>query len=383
MNSIVCAAPPAADAGRGARRLAEVVMARIAAAPVGEAQLGKDLHPYLPANLQGGRGAEHIGRLVHVLVSTGHLERNADALRATASGEEMAAQFLGGRRAIVTWPQMREGSLVLAALGMAGVSQQRVKAAAKADGLKALIVEAHYGLKLKGKPSAARIRHALALVALERAFGNQLKTEIGDKSALSAKASRLLAGQLAARPKDFGTDARLVAALAAEAVGVRKSDLPHLRIGVMRRFLADAGVPASVTTETSSPSTAEAAVATAAPAPAPASTPGHAPIAGAADARPDLEGFARAAKIAAEAAAEGWPGNRRAYVSQAFARLAAAHPGWGISAIEFKAMLTEAHRRGLIVLANADLKDKRRLADVQESAISYKNTVWHFIRCEG
>jgi hypothetical protein len=45
-------------------------------------------------------------------------------------------------------------------------------------------------------------------------------------------------------------------------------------------------------------------------------------------------------------------------------------------------MLTEAHRCGLLVLANADLKDKRDLKDLQASAVTYKNTVWHFIRVE-
>lgn len=38
---------------------------------------------------------------------------------------------------------------------------------------------------------------------------------------------------------------------------------------------------------------------------------------------------------------------------------------------------------GLVVLANADLKDKRHMAEIQASAIPYKNTVWHYIRVEG
>jgi hypothetical protein len=58
------------------------------------------------------------------------------------------------------------------------------------------------------------------------------------------------------------------------------------------------------------------------------------------------------------------------------------YPEWGLTEIEFKAMLTEAHRTGHIVLANADLKNKDNARDIQDSAISFKNTVWHFIRID-
>ena len=45
-------------------------------------------------------------------------------------------------------------------------------------------------------------------------------------------------------------------------------------------------------------------------------------------------------------------------------------------------MLAEAHRAGLIVLANADLKDQRSIADIQASAIAYKNTIFHYVRVD-
>jgi hypothetical protein len=45
-------------------------------------------------------------------------------------------------------------------------------------------------------------------------------------------------------------------------------------------------------------------------------------------------------------------------------------------------MLAEAHRTGQIVLANADLKDKSNIKDVQDSAVSYRNAVFHFIRID-
>ena len=98
--------------------------------------------------------------------------------------------------------------------------------------------------------------------------------------------------------------------------------------------------------------------------------------------RPDPAAFTYAVKAAARDCAEGWPGNRRAFVSLVWALVQARHPGWGVTEIEFKAMLIEAHRRELLVLVNADLKDKRQLETVQASAIVYKNTVWHYVRVE-
>ena len=46
-------------------------------------------------------------------------------------------------------------------------------------------------------------------------------------------------------------------------------------------------------------------------------------------------------------------------------------------------MLIEAHRAGSLALANADLKDASNIAHVQESAVVYKNAVFHFIRVDG
>jgi hypothetical protein len=45
-------------------------------------------------------------------------------------------------------------------------------------------------------------------------------------------------------------------------------------------------------------------------------------------------------------------------------------------------MLAGAHRAGQLVLASADLKNKRDIKEFEDSAILYKNTVWHFVRVE-
>ena len=98
--------------------------------------------------------------------------------------------------------------------------------------------------------------------------------------------------------------------------------------------------------------------------------------------RPDLAGFVKVVQRLAGQHAEGWPGNRKALVSRVFNAIVAAHPGWGLKLVEFKAMLAECHRLGHVALVTADLKDKRLLEELRLSAIAYKNTVWHLIRVE-
>ena len=100
--------------------------------------------------------------------------------------------------------------------------------------------------------------------------------------------------------------------------------------------------------------------------------------------RPDLTGFAaEVRRHAAAQRAQGWPGNRKAYISHVWQTIRETRPEWGLSEIEFKCMLAEAHRAGSLALANADLKDNSSIKDLQDSAVVYKNTIFHFVRVDG
>ena len=405
MNSPVVVREAAIGASEAAVRLAQVLLVRIASGGGREAQISRDLHAFVPGATSDAWD-QQTARLIATLLASGQIERHGDTLHATPAGQAAAAAFLGSRKAIEhDWPAVRDGQLIARALGLHGAAALRLKALTKVDNLSVLIVETHWKLKIKGKASTTRLRQALALVALERAFGNQIKSELGAKSAISAKASRLLAGQLAKKPRDFRTDARLVAGLAMEAVGARRSDIGQLRTGILARFLtpdakwASEGAtkatpdakspsvgaikhhnapPSSRSEIGTTPSSVPAPALLAAPVPrtAPIAVPAHR------QQRPDPQGFAHAVKAAAAATAEGWPGNRRAFVSLVWAKILERHPEWGVTEIEFKAMLVETHRLGLVVLVNADLKDKAKLPTVEASAVSYKNTVWHYVRVE-
>jgi len=97
---------------------------------------------------------------------------------------------------------------------------------------------------------------------------------------------------------------------------------------------------------------------------------------------PDMTEFCRAVIDAARPVSEGWPGNRKAFISLVWKAIRNARPDWGLSEVAFKAMLAEAHRSGQVELASADLKDGRDLKSLEDSKILYKNTVWHFVRVQ-
>ncbi len=415
-----------ADLTAEAQRLTGTVLVRIALDGGDEGDVGRDLAPLLGAKPGSDIWRIELSRLIAALVAGGLVVREGSRLRATGTGLSGAADFLGVKKGLpASWDVARDTFLVAKSLGVSPNSPSRLKMVRKPDGLRALIVDRHWRLGIKGMPTASRLRAALAVKALERAFGNQIRSGLGEKSGLPSKASRLLASQLSATGREFGSDSRLVAALAAEAVGTRRTDLKSLQLAALKQFLGrnkasaaearakrgkgarrlptdDAHVKSALARERrgsqeasrepldgpgDGSGTQEVGLPAAEPAPMHPSGSAGSARANATDsiaqgfmARPDPDAFARAVLAATDESAEGWSGNRKAFISKVWAVLQSRQAKWALTEIEFKCMLTEAHRTGLIVLANADLKDKRALKDLQESAVVYKNTVWHYVR---
>lgn len=384
-------APRTEPARIDATRVGAIALVRLCVGDgtVSEAELARDLQPLVAPVVEAAEWRLLVGRLIGTHARDQLVVRQAGRLRITATGRRQASQFIGADLADATlagaddWPAVRDGLLVAKALGMPGAGPRRLKGLGKADGLGCAIVTAAHGLKLKSTPSASRLRNALALLALDRAFGNRLQRDLGTKSGLSAKAGRLLAGQLSIRPRDFGTDSRLVAGLAAEAVGAAGGSVTALRMALLRGFVTGAldwpltpnGRAAQDRTTIAPTRVAPSRRPASAPGPATASKPALVE-------RPGPEAFARALRDLARPLAIGWSGSRKVFISQLWSAVQAHHPGWGLSEIEFKAMLTEAHRTGLLALGTSDLRDKRYLDDIQASATVFKNTVWHFVRVD-
>jgi hypothetical protein len=306
------------------------------------------------------------------LTAAGLINDSAGRVSLTALGRDQLLAALGLKALPKDWAEMRT-HLVAHALGLK---------LAKPEGLRAAILDQAFDLKLKGAMTNARLRSALAVVALERAFGNKVKAGLGTGAGLSPKAGRVLAGQLAKAPKDYGTDSRLVAALAAEHGGAVSAEFEALRNALIARLAGNTPAVAPKTAK------AKPAANDAAPPLMPVAPVTVLPVAPemlsrpAASNRPDLAGFADAVKAIAKLRGEGWSGSRKSYIADVWEDVKSRFTSWGLTEVEFKGMLAEAHRTGHVVLANADLKTKDNAARLAASAIVYKNTVWHFVRVE-
>jgi hypothetical protein len=387
------------NGAEGADRLRHLVLVRIACALRGatKAEIATDLAP-IATGLPAAQWRAKVDREIEALSAQGFVTAKSARLDISDAGKAQVARFLGVKGDFPrVWSELRDIRLVAVALGMQREPAKRLKALATVDGLRGAVVESAYNLKVKrGVATPARLREALAALALKRAFGDKGTTGLAGKLGLSAKAGRTLAAQLSREPRDFGTDTRLIAALAVEHLDTAAADIGGLRATVLRRYFGAASPKAAPAKRKPSkralgksvhprvePAAAPAVVAIepapAAPAPVSISVaaPASLPLG-----RPDLPGFASEVRRHAASQARGWSGDRKAYISHVWRNIRDKRPDWGLSEIEFKCMLAEAHRAGQLALANADLKDKDNIKDVQDSAVSYRNAVFHFIRVD-
>jgi hypothetical protein len=365
-----------------ASAIGELILVRLSATGgATRTEITADLAPLFAHKLSPADWRRTAERETGQIIAAGLASDGKGRLAATDAGHALAARALGRKTlAPASWPELRDVALVAKGLGLDGEAASRLKVLARIDGLRTLIVQKAYGLAIKKNTPPAKLRAQLAVLALERAFGNKIKAGLGKGSPLPAKAGRLLAAQLSLNPRAFASDAKLIAELAAEHVGAVDTELDALRTAILRSLGAKALEAGA--TEPARP--APKPVAVEAPVQVPPADNDRGPVAvmPPRSVRPDLGQFADAVRRAASSRAEGWPGNRKAYISHVWAAVRASEPRWGLSEIEFKCMLAEAHRLGAIVLANADLKNKSNMAELESSAVPYKNTVWHFVRVE-
>ncbi len=371
--------------------LQDLVLVRLAAkGGATRAETIRDLSFFVQHRLSPGEWRQAAEAALAALLARGFAQEKRGRFSATDKGLKRAENYLMLRKTATLgpWPEVRDTQLIARALGLEGESTPKLKALGTPEGLRALVVQQAFGLPRRLKTTPSRLRGDLALIALERAFGNKIKSGLGSGTALSAKAGRALAAQLSRRPREFGSDSRLIAALAAEQVNAAQPTLDVLRAAIMKRYVSEmldgavthsAAVPAQELrpqpastgrVPVSRPMSPPAAANDAAPASGPPPT-----------VRPDLDEFAAEVQRFAAPVSEGWPGSRKAFISQVWSSIRDGRPEWGVRDIGvFKGMLVEAHRAGRLDLVTADLKNKSNIKDIQDSAISYKNTVWHFVR---
>jgi hypothetical protein len=394
------------NSSAGAGRFADLVLVRIAteARGIARSEIAADLaslaSPRTPAS--HWRGA--MDEAVEGLTGAGLITAATAGLQASEAGIAAAAAFLGVPGDLPrSWPQVRDVWLIAKALGWHRPPARRTATLATSEGLRAAVLAQAYGVQVKGAATPAQLRRALAEAALKGAFGEGTAGLAG-KLRLSARAGRLLAAQFMSKPRAFGTDGQLVAALAAEGAGAAAADIASLRRALLRQCFGAPQPPARAKRAPRKvapapqrtgekpvsfppgqdalpvPTQELAPPAPAAPLPAP---PTQALVPDPPAPRPpDLSGFALEVRRCAASEAQGWSGDRKAYISHVWRTMRLTRPEWGLSESEFKVLLAEAHRSGQLALANADLKDQSNIKDVQESAVVYRNAVFHFIRVD-
>jgi hypothetical protein len=378
----------------GTDRFANLVLVRIAseARGIARSEIAADLASLANVRAPQSQWRAAVDQAIEPLASAGLVADAPAGLKASEAGATAAATFLGVPGDLPrSWQQVRDVWLVAKALGWQRAAARRLAGLETPGGLRAAVLAHAYGVQLKGAATPAQLRRALAEAALKGAFGDGTAGLAG-KLRLSARAGRLLAAQLLMKPRDFGTDAQLVAALAAEGAGAAAADQAALRRAILRQFLGASEWPARArrTPRRASPPPAKEEpapfppAADAPPVPTPAlAPPTPPPVPAPLPAEPpDLSGFALEVRRCAASEAQGWSGDRKAYISHVWRTVSATRPEWGLSETEFKHLLAEAHRSGQLALANADLKDQSNIKDVQESAVVYRNAVFHFIRVD-
>lgn len=344
-------------------------------------ELRRDLYGLVSHHLAPGEWRNVLDGILTSLLDRGDAELvSGKRFGLTRTGSARVAQSCGGKLPKASsWQDLRNSVLVAKALTevaphAAAARLRPRKTLASANELRAAILETAFKLKLKQRRSAAEIRRQLAgkapaIGVRPAATGNPR----GDRKAADrARAARLLRSS---RPVD--SDGALIRQLAAEQVGSLQTDVTALRTALLRRLIVS-DRPQKAAKD------GKAAKAPARPA---AQTPrqGELPLVAAVPVVQSPPGLAEFARIATEAArqrAEGWAGNRRAFVSKVWSGIAASHPQWGLDEAAFKALLVDAHREGLISLTNADVRDRETLPELEASAIQHANSVWHYIRVE-
>ncbi len=190
----------------------ELILARIACSGgTTRAQLVRDLGPLLAPKLSTTQWKTAADTALARLMMSAKIRGARGRLRLTEQGEAVVSGYFGEKEAHArTWSDQRDVRLVAKALGVDASKPALRMALARPDGLSALVVQHAFGLSMRQALSPSKLRAALALVALERAFGDNVKEGLGNGSALSAKAGRVLAGQLLQKPRELPTDTRLI-----------------------------------------------------------------------------------------------------------------------------------------------------------------------------
>lgn len=320
-----------------------------------EVQLRKDLHSIVMHQVSATEWRTVLGQIIVRLVDCGLMRPvRANAYMCTENSQPRILEFLQvSRLPKLAWHEVRDGYLTALALNLAPNGKLAVRLLS-AEGLRAAIIINHFNLPYDiATANLEQIRVGLATVAEQRGLTSGIRTTPIHEKNLSHKEAVMMGARLLKSRHVVESDGELLACLAAELIGAMNESASELRQMLFRQLISSkesSELPKRIT-----------------------------PIL---EAPPELSEFTREVKIIAANGAVGWPGNKRAFISHVWCDLRTKFPQWNLSGDEFKEMILNAQRAGLLRLAIADLRDKSNVEDVAESRIAYKNSEWHFIRVE-
>lgn len=382
--------------------LRDVVLVRIATAGVAgvtRATVRFDLAPIVEHRLSIAEWRRCLDDLVFVLLTEGHVVTDRLRLTATELGQTAATRFLGMTiPARAEWSGVRDVLLVGRALGVEVDKTPRRRKLESARGLRGAILEQSFGLPATRTVTITGLREKLArkaapVAAVPSAPVPSAPVQDGTTTIRSRRAVE----RLLRRPREFASDAALLAELAAEQVGAQETSVPSLRRAILRQLIGQPADEPGHAEPVGEPQAAPRKPRSRAGIRAvPPAEPGVPPCTTAPSAHAveheraaeapvpslDLAAFAATAVELARPCAEGWSGNKRAYIASVWERASRTRPDWGLTVDAFKSLLVEAHKAGHLTLAYADLRSKDTIDLVQASAVRDRNNEWHFVRID-
>lgn len=255
----------------------------------------------------------------------------------TGAGRRRALDFVGVADvpAGVTWAKLQSDYLVPKAIGLTPGSKEAATLKTAGPLQLAIVLRDRHAPARTGMTA----KKHLASVAWQ-AIGVECDADFNAENVVQK-----LVFQCAPKKTTAG---KMVAALAARAVGSAKTGAADLRAAALRKWLL-------------APSDGE-------------SLPSESP------AGENLESFAgRVLAAARRCPAAGRFGDNKVFISHVWRQLNGG-PAGADGLTNFKQRLIDANREGFLQLSRADLVEAMNPADVQESTTAYGNATFHFVR---
>jgi hypothetical protein len=286
-----------------------------------------------------------------VLFRDGQLEPERRRMVCSVRGEERLRAGLGLRGGTrPTWTALRDGVLLVAALGLPQPDEAQLRRFRTAGGVRAAALARVRRLPVSPYPTASEALGAAGWTELAGLLGEALADWRRLPFGSGAVVSCVLGHRLGLRRALSAS--QLLGLLAAHAVGARGADVRALRAAILagwRERSAGAG-------------------------------PSAAPIAAPAEGLDPPAAFAAAVRAAAVDCPVGRFGRGLVFVADLFEAFAARHPGGVADLAAFKQRLLDAGRSGLLSLVRADLVEAMDPQIVRRSEIRDLHATFHFVR---